>query len=116
MEVQKAKAPRDRRPTLAALVNKTHSKVSVEDATGLSISNDEWKNINIHAMWPGEHQPVVKDKISRMRVTHSGCIDASNQSYLFTTRRHCRHQMPSETHSTSQVASDVSMALECSMS
>jgi hypothetical protein len=67
----------DRRPILAMLRTlekeeddtRRHRKKAVEEAVGIDISDREWKNIGVHARFPGPYKPVEREE------TFRACVD-----------------------------------------
>ena len=68
--VRRMTRSRDRRPYLAMLKKKKHSRAAVCHALDMKqkINDTEWKEIGIHAKYPGPLQPVPKTQIFRSRV------------------------------------------------
>lgn len=60
------------RPFLALLrkpgLENKHTRENVEKSLGITITMQEWKNIGIHASFPGPLNPVIKKQIRRCRV------------------------------------------------
>ena len=89
--IRKMTRTRHRRPYLAMLKEKGHSRAAVCHALDLEqkINDTEWKEIGIHAKYPGPLQPVPKTQIFRSRVPH--CLLYTSPS----PRDLARSRMPS---------------------
>lgn len=62
--------PSDRRPFLAGLHGKGHTRAAVTNGLWMEekITKSEWNKIGIHNRWPGPFEPVEKEPIFRARV------------------------------------------------
>jgi hypothetical protein len=62
------KTARDRRPILALIALKNHTRKDVNHAIGYYISKFEWRKIKIHAKYPGPLRPVKKPLIRSLKI------------------------------------------------
>jgi hypothetical protein len=58
--------PRDRRPFLASVAH--HEKKIVENVLGMAINGQEYKNIRVHAKYPGKFVEARKPRVFRNKI------------------------------------------------
>ena len=61
--IQSLSSNAERRPFLAAMHRRGHSRPATNQATGIYSNKKEWKKIGIHSLWPGPYVPVEKPQI-----------------------------------------------------
>jgi hypothetical protein len=67
-QIKALKTGSERRPFLAAVLEKGHQRKTISVLLNLNITQQEWWKIGVHARYPGKFKDVVKAPISRMRV------------------------------------------------